>query len=96
MKIKWILQILTNRSERYYGFRLTRTKDGRTIKGQISGGESNLLAAVGCQNNTWQQDYWWTTKIVPEKEIFALAYAGSASAEIWAWCQKEFKKRAKA
>lgn len=95
--INIIILILHNRSERYYGFRFIRCSDGATVEGKISGGESNVRAAL-TQNHdvrqgpVWREDYFYTYKQIKEKEIFALPYAGCDPKEIYDWVQNQLPK----
>jgi hypothetical protein len=83
--ITGILLILETRNGRYWGFRFTDCATGRTVSGQISGGESNILAALTHDGENWRRDVYRVNKTIPERELFALPYAGCVPDEIRAW-----------
>lgn len=87
--INRILVILESRNGRHYGFRYIRCADGAVVEGHISGGESNLKAALLADSKGWHDDYFYTTKETKESVIFGLPYVGCHPDEIRAWVEKQ-------
>lgn len=75
----------------YWGFRFTRCSDGATCAGQISGGESNIAAALHYGPDGWRNDYATNREQISEKELFKLPYAGCEPAAIRQWVEANLK-----
>lgn len=70
-KILYTLHVINSRSDiygnRYFAMIVTRTEDGATAHGLISGGESNCTLAVNKLAGGWDR-YEYTTAELPIRE----------------------------
>lgn len=93
--IKKIILILQSPNGRYYGFRYIRCEDGAVCEGQVSGNESNILYALTHNGKEWVHDYFYTTKTMPERELFAMPYAGCGPENIRKWVEDHLSTEVK-
>jgi hypothetical protein len=85
-KIQSILRILHDSRRNYWGFVLTSCKDGKQVFGQISGGSSNITAAL-CRDESIYSYY----DQVNRKEITDLPYAGCEPEKIREFVKNNFE-----
>jgi hypothetical protein len=93
--IKRIIVIFRSPDERNYGFRYVRCSDGRMVDGLITGGESNIMAALtrDHKKDVWRDDYFYTYSKMLERELFALPYAGCDPHDIWNFVERHLRPR---
>ena len=95
-KITQVLAILRTPREEYYGFRLTRCRDGKTVEAQVGRGyESNILFALRHNGKEWSNETHYYYLTMKESALFGLPYSGTSPEDIRAFVAKEFRKRRK-
>jgi hypothetical protein len=99
MKIKRIIQHLSTRRTAagtiHWGFRVTRTSDGKQVEGKITGGGSNISAALTNNGKEWVNDTFSVYNTVSASEIISLPYAGCCPDDIRAWVKEQVKLKLK-
>lgn len=103
MKIKAILECINsemdNNGNRYWAFRWTSTASGKTVRGTVSGGESNISCVVRQMGLGWESVYYIRTEL-PKREFRTQTgdypYAGCAPGALAAFVKRELRKRKRA
>lgn len=88
MKIKAIVEIINSRRDRYgnvyFLFIYTDTTSGKSVRGRISGGDSNISCAIRELHES--TEVYWIRRELPIRAfgqwVKELAYAGCAPEEI--------------
>jgi hypothetical protein len=95
MKIKRIVQHFSTRPTAagtiHWGFRITRTSDGKSVAGRILNNGMTLAAAL--TNRAKNYDAFSTYQTISAKELYTMPFAGSRVEEIREWIKKQFKKK---
>ena len=93
-KINIILAILESPNGRYYGFRITRCRDGKTVEAQVTVKASIRSALLYSKEipGGWRSDSYVFPLIMKERELFKLPCAGGSSESIQAWVKKNLGK----
>lgn len=78
----------------YWGFTYTNTANGKSVSGKISGGESNIRAAIPELNGGgWDNNYIFNTQENKIRDFNRMTkewpYAGCAPAEIAKFCKEK-------
>jgi len=93
-KIKRVITLLSDKSERYWGFRVTRCSDGRSVEANTtSGGQSNIMQGLTSDGKKFLYDYYLHHEIIPQNRLFCLPYSGCMPEQIREYVRKGLRTR---